>query len=205
MAKSASSRQWLREHAADRYVQLAKREGYRARSAYKLLEIDRRDRLLRPGMTVVDLGAAPGGWSQVCAERIGRKGCLVAVDLLPMEPLPNAVFIQGDFTEGPVLLALAEALGDRQPELVISDMAPNITGIASIDNPRSMYLVELVRDFCLERLTRQGAMLVKIFQGQGFDSYFKDLRTRFVQVQVRKPGASRGRSAETYLLAKGLR
>ncbi len=204
MAKSSSSRQWLREHESDAYVQLARRQGYRARSAFKLLDIDRRDRLLRPGMTVVDLGAAPGGWSQVCAERVGGSGRVVAVDLLPFDPLPKVVFIQGDFTEEPILHAVQTALGDRELDLVLSDMAPNISGIPSADHPRSIYLVEIVRDFCLERLKPKGSMLVKVFQGQGFDSYLRDLRTRFAQVLVRKPKASRGRSAEVYLLARGL-
>jgi 23S rRNA (uridine2552-2'-O)-methyltransferase len=205
MKKSPSSKQWLRRHVNDPYVQRSKREGYRSRSAYKLTEIDARDKLLAPGMTVVDLGAAPGGWSQVAAKTVGAAGRIVAVDLLPMQPIPGVTFVQADFSARSGLQALDAALEGRAADLVISDMAPNLTGIAVTDQARAVELAELARDFALLHLKRGGALLVKIFQGAGYDEYLKSLRRAFEKVVVRKPGASRDESAEQYLLARGPR
>jgi 23S rRNA (uridine2552-2'-O)-methyltransferase len=205
MKKSQSSKQWLRRHVSDPYVQRSKREGYRSRSAYKLTEIDARDKLLAPGMTVVDLGAAPGGWSQVAAKRVGAAGRIVAIDLLPMEPIPGVTFVQADFSARSGLQALDSALEGRAADLVISDMAPNLTGIAVTDQARAVELAELAREFALLHLKRGGALLVKIFQGAGYDEYLKSLRRAFEKVVVRKPGASRDESAEQYLLARGPR
>jgi 23S rRNA (uridine2552-2'-O)-methyltransferase len=189
----------------DPYVQRSKREGYRSRSAYKLTEIDERDKLLKPGLTVVDLGAAPGGWSQVAAKRVGGQGRVIAIDLLAMDPVEGVEFIQGDFAAKKGLAALREALGEGGADLVLSDMAPNMSGIAMSDQARSMELAEIARDFALLHLKREGALLVKIFQGAGYDEYLLSLRRAFEKVAVRKPDASRGESAEQYLLARGLR
>ncbi len=205
MKKSQSSKQWLRRHVNDPYVQRSKREGYRARSAYKLLEIDERDHLLRPGQVVVDLGAAPGGWSQVAARRAGPAGRVVAIDLLAMEPVPGVTFLQADFASKKGLAAVEEALGGRAVDVVLSDMAPNMSGIPVSDQARAMALAELARDFAVLHLQRHGMLLVKIFQGAGYDDYLKSLRRAFEKVVVRKPPASRGESAEQYLLARGLR
>ena len=205
MKKSHSSKQWLRRHVNDPYVQRSKREGYRSRSAYKLTEIDEKDRLLRPGQVVVDLGSAPGGWSQVAARRVGEAGMVVAIDLLEMEPVAGVTFVKGDFTSEKGLAALHSALGGRQADLVLSDMAPNMTGIQVTDQARSMYLAELARDFAQLHLQRDGALLVKIFQGAGYDEYLKSLRRAYQKVVVRKPDASRDESAEQYLLARGLK
>jgi 23S rRNA (uridine2552-2'-O)-methyltransferase len=203
--KSQSSKQWLRRHVNDPYVQRSKREGYRSRSAYKLTQIDDRDRIFKPGQVVVDLGAAPGGWSQVAAERVGRAGLVVAIDLLAMEPVAGVTFVQGDFTRKSGLAALEGALATRQADLVLSDMAANMTGITVTDQARSMYLAELARDFAQLQLQRDGTFLVKIFQGAGYDDYLKSLRRAFLKVVVRKPDASRDESAEQYLLARGLK
>jgi 23S rRNA (uridine2552-2'-O)-methyltransferase len=205
MKKSHSSKQWLRRHVSDPYVQRSKKEGYRSRSAYKLTEIDDRDRLLKPGMVVIDLGSAPGGWSQILAKRVGGIGTLIAIDLLPMEPVSGVTFLQADFTRKAGLEALAHALNGRKADLVMSDMAPNLTGIAVSDQARTMELAELARDFALLHLQREGALLVKIFQGAGYDEYLKSLRREFRKVVVRKPDASRDESAEQYFLARGLR
>jgi 23S rRNA (uridine2552-2'-O)-methyltransferase len=205
MKKSTSSKQWLRRHVNDPYVQRSKREGYRSRSAYKLTEIDDRDRILRPAMVVVDLGAAPGGWSQVAAKRVGAKGTVIAIDLLPMEPVSGVTFMQADFAGEAGLAAVRNELGGRKAGLVMSDMSPNLTGIAVSDQARSMALAELARDFALFHLQREGALLVKIFQGAGYDEYLKSLRQAFEKVVVRKPDASRDESAEQYLLARGLK
>ena len=196
MKKSHSSKQWLRRHVNDPYVQRSKKEGYRSRSAYKLTEIDDRDKLLKPGMVVVDLGAAPGGWSQVVAKRAGASATVVAIDLLPMEPVPGVTFVQGDFTRKAGLDAIEHALNARKADVVLSDMAPNMTGIAVSDQARILDLAELTRDFALLHLKPQGALLVKIFQGAGYDEYLKSLRRAFVKVVVRKPDASRDESAE---------
>ena len=205
MKKSHSSKQWLRRHVNDPFVQKSKKEGYRSRSAYKLTEIDAKDRLLKGGLVVVDLGAAPGGWSQVCASKVGPSGKVIAIDLLEMEPVSGVTFVRGDFGTRKGLEALKAALGARQPDVVLSDMAPNMTGIAMTDQARSMELAELARDFALLHLKSDGALLIKIFQGAGYDEYLKSLRAAFVKVAVRKPAASRDESAEQYLLARGLK
>lgn len=205
MKKSHSSKQWLRRHVSDPYVQKSKREGYRSRSAYKLTEIDERDKLLGPGMVVVDLGSAPGGWAQVLARRLGGSGKIVAIDLLPMEPVSGVTFVQADFGSKPGLAAVEAALGGGKADVVLSDMAPNLTGIAVSDQARTMELAELARDFALLHLKSDGALLVKIFQGSGYDEYLKSLRSEFRKVVVRKPGASRDESAEQYFLARGLK
>jgi 23S rRNA (uridine2552-2'-O)-methyltransferase len=203
--KSKSSRQWLHRHVTDPYVQRSKREGYRSRSAYKLTEIDDKDRILKPGQVVVDLGAAPGGWSQVLAQRLGGSGTIVAIDLLPMQPVAGVTFIQADFTTQKGLREVRAALGERQVDVVLSDMAPNLSGIAVSDQARSMTLAELAFEFAQLHLKRDGAFLVKIFQGAGYDDYLKSLRRAFLKVAVRKPDASRDESAEQYLLARGLK
>ena len=205
MARSKSSARWLREHFTDEYVKRAQEEGYRSRAAYKLLEIQEKDRLLRPGLTVVDLGAAPGGWSQLAARLVGGQGAVIALDVLPMEPLAGVEFIQGDFRETEVLERLMAMLNGRPVDLVISDMAPNTSGIKAVDQPRGMYLAELALDFAGQCLRSGGDLLVKVFQGEGFDPFLKSLRAGFATVAARKPKASRARSAERYLLARNYR
>ncbi|HEB95282.1 MAG TPA: 23S rRNA (uridine(2552)-2'-O)-methyltransferase RlmE [Sedimenticola thiotaurini] len=201
MKKSKSSRQWLDRHFNDEYVKRAQREGYRSRAVYKLLEIQERDRLLQPGQTVVDLGAAPGGWSQMARRIVGDRGRVIALDILPMEPIPGVDFIEGDFREEGPLQALRELLGDGPVDLVISDMAPNVSGVSAVDQPRSIYLCELALEFAREVLKPGGGFLVKVFQGEGFDQYYRELRSSFRKVATRKPKASRPRSREVYLLA----
>jgi 23S rRNA (uridine2552-2'-O)-methyltransferase len=205
MKPSKTSKQWMREHVSDPFVQLAQKEGYRSRAAYKLLEIDARDRLFKPGMVVVDLGAAPGGWSQVAAAKVGRGGKVIALDLLPMDPLAGVDFVQGDFRDDAVLKRLQDLLQGKPVGLVISDMAPNISGVASADQARAMDLAELAMEFALEHLNPEGSFLVKVFQGAGFESFYKLMRSRFTRVVSRKPKASRDRSSEVYLLASGKR
>ena len=196
---------WMKEHVADAYVKRAKAEGMRSRAAYKLEEIARRDRLLKPGAVVVDLGAAPGGWSQVAAERVGPRGRVVALDLLEMPALPGVTFIQGDFHDVKTIEQLERVLGGEKADLVLSDMAPNLSGIAMSDQARAIELAELALDFALKHLKPQGNFLVKTFQGAGFEAFLRGLRGRFGAVAVRKPEASRDRSSEVYLLGKGLR
>ncbi|MBE0620462.1 MAG: 23S rRNA (uridine(2552)-2'-O)-methyltransferase RlmE [Burkholderiales bacterium] len=205
MSRSKTSKAWMREHVNDPYVQKARAEGYRSRAAYKLLELDRKDRLLAPGKLVVDLGAAPGGWSQVAAAKLGARGRLVAVDILPMEPLPGVHFVQGDFREQAVLDALIQALGGSKADLVISDLAPNISGIGVSDQARAMYLAELALEFARQCLKPGGSLVVKVFQGAGFTEFLTAMRKAFAKVGSRKPEASRGRSSEMYLLGKGLK
>ncbi|MDY0050628.1 MAG: 23S rRNA (uridine(2552)-2'-O)-methyltransferase RlmE [Halothiobacillaceae bacterium] len=205
MSRSGSSRRWLREHFQDEYVLRAQREGFRSRAVYKLMEIQERDRILRPGMRVVDLGAAPGGWSQLAGNLIGDKGRLVALDILPMDAFPGVEFIQGDFTEEAVLERLLTVLDGRGVDFVLSDMAPNMSGMDSVDQPRAMYLAELALDFCRRVLNEDGGFLVKVFQGAGFDAYVKEVRQGFSNVTIRKPKASRPRSREAYILARGAR
>jgi len=205
MARSKSSGQWLQEHVNDPYVKQAQRDGYRSRSSYKLLQLNERDRLIRPGMLIVDLGSAPGGWSQVATRLAGERGRVVATDILPMDPLKNVDFIQGDFTTETVLQQVLETLGGQQPQLVICDIAPNISGIDSADQASSMYLVELALDFVRQALAPKGDFVVKVFQGAGSDAYIKDVRGSFDKVFVRKPAASRPRSREVYLAAKGFK
>jgi len=205
MAKSKSSNDWMREHFDDHYVKMAQKAGYRSRATFKLEEIDKKDKLIRPGMAVVDLGSAPGGWSDYALRKMGDKGTVVALDILPMTPLSGVHFIEGDFREDSVLDELNEVLNGQQIDLVLSDMAPNITGVSSIDQPSSMYLVELALDFALNNLSKQGNFLVKVFQGEGFEEYMKAMRDGFQKVITRKPDASRPRSREVYLLGKGLK
>ena len=203
MARSKTSQRWLKEHFNDIYVQKAQQEGYRSRAVYKLMEIQEKDRLIRPGMVVVELGAAPGGWSQYVAQCLGGRGRMIALDILPMDALADVTFIQGDFREQAVLDALYAELGDSAVNLVISDMAPNTSGVRSVDQAKSMYLVELVLDFAQSRLAPGGDFLTKIFHGPGFDTLLRSLKSQFLTVQTRKPEASRARSQETYLLARG--
>lgn len=195
----------MKEHFDDRYVQQRWQDGYRSRASYKLLELDEKDGLLRPGMSVIDLGAAPGGWSQVAAERVEPGGTVIASDILDMDALAGVDFIQGDFTEQPVLDALMDRLGHRRVDLVMSDMAPNMSGMAAIDQPQAMHLVELAHELAISTLAPGGRLLVKVFQGEGFDRYLKALRSDFKRVVTRKPGASRARSREVYLLAEGFK
>lgn len=204
MKPTKTSKAWMSEHVNDPYVQRAKLEGYRSRASYKLLEIIERDHLLKPGMRVVDLGAAPGGWSQVAAKKLAGNGKVVALDLLEMTPLAGVTFIQGDFREEAVLAELVETLGGHPVDLVISDMAPNISGIALADQSRAMHLAELALEFAVQHLKPGGSFLVKVFQGGGFDEYVRAMRGHFKQVATRKPKASRGRTNETYLLGMGL-
>ena len=205
MSRSKTSKAWMREHINDPYVQKAKAEGYRSRAAYKLMELDQKDRLLAPGQLVVDLGAAPGSWSQVAAAKLGARGRVVAVDILPMEPLPGVYFLQGDFREQEVLDALLLALGGSKADLVISDLAPNISGIAVSDQARAMHLAELALEFARQCLKPGGSLVVKVFQGAGFTEFLGAMRKAFATVGSRKPEASRGRSSEMYLLGKGLK
>ncbi len=201
--RSKSSKQWLKRHVSDEFVQLARREGYRSRAAYKLLEISKRDRLLKPGQVVVDLGAAPGSWVQIALARVGSRGCVIALDLLPIEPLPGLVVLQGDFREQAVTDALHAALAGRLVDLVLSDMSPNISGVAVSDQARAMHLAELALDFARGHLKHGGAFLVKVFQGAGFEQFLRGARGSFERVVVRKPRASRGESSEQYLLGIG--
>lgn len=202
MARSKSSRNWLKEHFDDEYVTRAQQEGYRSRAAYKLLEIDGKDKLLKKGMVAVDLGAAPGGWSQIAADKAGDNGLVVALDILPMDPIPDVAVLEGDFREDEVLQQLLDTLGGRPVDLVMSDMAPNISGMKTVDQPRAMYLVELALDLAKTVLKPGGDMLVKVFQGEGFDEYLKACRQHFRKVIIRKPAASRPRSREVYVLAR---
>lgn len=203
MARTKSSGRWLAEHFADPYVKKAHKEGYRSRAAYKLLELNEKDKLFKPGMTVVDLGAAPGGWSQVAVPLVGKNGRIIALDILPMDDLSGVEFIQGDFGEDSVLQQLLELIQGAPIDLVISDIAPNMSGITGVDQPRAMYFVELVADFALQVLKPGGALVMKVFQGEGFDKFLLDLRKQFTSISIRKPQASRSRSPEVYLVAKG--
>lgn len=203
MPRSKQSKKWLKEHFDDPYVKQAQDAGYRSRAVFKLQEIDKKDRLFRPGMTVVDLGAAPGGWCQYAVERLGQSGRVIGLDILEMPPIPGVEIIQGDFTEQAVLDRLLEVVDNKPVDLVLSDMAPNISGMKVVDQPRAMYLVELALEFCQRALAPGGDFLVKMFQGEGSDTYIKTLRQQFERVLVRKPSASRPRSREVYLLARG--
>ena len=205
MKRTRTSKAWMQEHVNDEFVKRANKEGYRSRAAYKLMELDQRDRLIRPGMTVVDLGAAPGSWSQLVAERLKGQGRVIALDLLEMQPMPGVEFIQGDFTEAEVLARLEETLGNQPVDLVISDMAPNMSGVPLVDQARAMHLAELSLEFALQWLKPGGNFLVKVFIGSGFDELVRMMRSQFDKVVTRKPKASRDRSAETYLLGLGRR
>jgi 23S rRNA (uridine2552-2'-O)-methyltransferase len=200
-----AKKSWLEAHRSDHYVQQARAAGYRSRAVYKLMEIDDRDRLFRPGMCVVDLGAAPGGWSQVVAQRLGGRGRVIALDVLPCDPLPGVEFLQGDFMDDEVFEKIVEMVGEGGVDVVISDMAPNISGRGAVDQPRSMYLAELAAGFAGKALRKGGDMLVKVFQGEGFEAYVKRLRAVFAKVAIRKPRASRSQSREVYVLARQFR
>ncbi len=202
---TSSSQRWLREHFSDPYVQRAQKEGLRSRAAFKLEELLAKDRLLRPGMVVVDLGAAPGGWSQIAAAALKGKGRIIALDILPIDAIAGVEILQGDFTEDATLAQLQASLGDQAVDLVLSDIAPNISGVASSDQARSMYLAELVLAFAQEHLVRKGSLLIKLFQGEDFDAYLRELRAAFGKVILRKPKASRDRSREIYALATDFR
>jgi len=202
MGRSKSSHQWLKSHFDDEFVKRAQREGYRSRAVYKLEEIQRKDRILRPGMTVIDLGAAPGGWSQYAAQALRGSGRIIALDILPMEPLAGVEFLQGDFREEAVFARLLERLAGAPVDLVMSDMAPNISGMQAVDQPGSMYLAELAVDFADRVLRQGGVLLFKAFQGEGFDPLVKALRVHYQAIRIRKPRASRPRSREVYVLAK---
>ncbi len=202
MARSRSSGRWLAEHFNDDYVRQAQAKGWRSRAVFKLEEIQRRDRILRPGMTVVDLGAAPGGWSQYAAGQVAPDGQVIALDLLPMDPLPGVTFLQGDFTEAETWRQLQAAVGEREVDVVLSDMAPNLSGTRSVDQPRAMHLAELALDAAGHLLGDGGCFLTKLFHGEGFEAFQKQVRQRFAKVAVRKPRASRARSREVYLLAQ---
>lgn len=203
MARSKQSKKWLKEHFDDPYVKQAQEAGFRSRAVFKLKEIDEKDHLFHRGMAVVDLGAAPGGWCQYARQKLADNDPVVAMDILEMDPLPGVDFIQGDFTEQSTLDLLLSLLGGKRVDLVLSDMAPNISGMKVVDQPRAMYLAELALDFCHRALVPGGDFLVKVFQGEGSDTYLKALREHFKQVLVRKPKASRPRSREVYLLARG--
>lgn len=202
MARSRTSKSWLQEHFNDEYVKRAQKDGYRSRAIYKLIEIDDKDQLLKPGMTVVDLGAAPGSWCELLSQRVGDSGRIFALDILPMDAFADVTFIEGDFTEQSVYDQLVEALAGQPVDLVISDMAPNMSGMKGVDQPKSMYLAELALEFAISVLKPGGVFLTKIFTGAGLDEYKKELRQHFAKIVVRKPKASRARSSEIYLLAK---
>jgi 23S rRNA (uridine2552-2'-O)-methyltransferase len=201
MKRSKSSRQWLDRHFNDEYVKRAQKAGYRSRAAFKLLEIQEKDRVIKPGMRVVDLGAAPGGWRQIACDLVGEKGQVIALDILPMDPIAGVDIIEGDFREDEALAQLRNLLANEPADLVISDMAPNVTGMASVDQPRAMYLCELALDFARESLKPGGGFVIKVFQGAGFDEYIKSVRQSFGRVVSRKPASSRAKSREIYLVA----
>jgi 23S rRNA (uridine2552-2'-O)-methyltransferase len=205
MGRSKSSHRWLQEHNKDHYVKRSQQEGYRSRASYKLLELQEKDRLFKPGMTVVDLGSAPGGWSQVAVKLVGDKGRVVASDILPMDSIAGVDFVQGDFTEEAVFEEILQLLDDGQADLVISDMARNMSGMKAVDQPRAMYLVELALDLASQVLKPEGVFVAKVFHGEGFDSFLQEVKSRFQRVVTRKPDASRSRSREVYLVARGLK
>ena len=203
--KKSSSKAWLKEHREDPWVQQAKREGYRSRACYKLLEVQERDRLIKPGMTVLDLGSAPGGWSQVASALVGHSGRVIASDILPMDTLAGVEFVEGDFTVDEVVEQILNVIGDTPVDMVISDMAPNMSGVNAVDQPRSIYLVELALDMAQRVLAPGGSFVSKVFQGEGFDELFRSARSSFGKVLTRKPKASRPRSREVYLVGKDFR
>ena len=205
MARSKTSKAWLKEHFDDSYVKLAKEKGYRSRASFKLLDIQEKDHLFKKGMTVVDLGAAPGGWSQIAAELVGDNGRVVASDILPMDSLAGVEFVQGDFTEESVLNEILTVMDGELADLVISDMAPNMSGMNSIDQPAAMYLVELALEMAKDVLKPKGNFVAKVFQGEGFDQYLLDVRANFDRVVTRKPDSSRARSREVYIIGRGFK
>ena len=203
MGRSKSSHQWLKAHFDDEFVKRAQRDGYRSRAVYKLEEIQQKDHIIRPGSIIVDLGAAPGGWSQYAAKQLGSRGRIIALDILPMDDLPGVEFIEGDFREDEVIDSLMKTIEGAAVDLVMSDMAPNISGMEAVDQPRSMYLMELAADFAGNVLRKGGDLLFKGFHGEGFDALIRNLRSQYHKVLIRKPRASRPRSREVYVLAKG--
>lgn len=205
MSRSKTSKHWLKEHFDDQYVKQSQADGYRSRASYKLLELQQKDRLFKPGMSVVDLGAAPGGWSQVAADLVGEKGMVVASDILPMQPLAGVEFVQGDFTEEAVLQQILTVLDQRPVDLVMSDMAPNMSGMPDIDQPRAMYLVELAFDLAHQVLRPGGSFVAKVFQGEGADTLLRDMRKKYQSLVTRKPNASRARSREVYWVGRGFK
>jgi len=205
MGRSKSSHQWIQRHVNDEYVKRSQADGYRSRASYKLLEIQERDGLIQPGQVIVDLGAAPGGWSQVAVKLVGHKGRVLATDLLEMDPVQGVDFVQGDFREQAVVDELINLLDGRKVDLVISDIAPNISGMSAVDQPRSMYLCELALDFARQQLKSGGSLVVKVFHGAGFDDFIRDTRTSFSRVVTRKPKASRSKSREVYMVATGFK
>lgn len=205
MSRTKSSQRWMKEHFDDPYVKKSQKDGYRSRAVYKLEELDLKYRLLKPGCTIVDLGAAPGGWSQYAAYKIGSKGKIFALDILPMDPLPDVSFIQGDFREEVVLNELMALIGEQKATLVLSDMAPNMSGMDAIDQPKAMYLAELALELARDVLAEGGSYVVKVFQGEGFDEYIRQCKDSFAKVMIRKPDASRARSREVYVVAQGFK
>lgn len=203
--RSANSSRWLQEHFSDKYVQQAQKKGLRSRAWFKLDEIQQGDKIFKPGMTVVDLGAAPGGWSQYVVSQIDHNGRVIACDILPMDPIVGVDFLQGDFRDEVVLAALLALVGDKKVQVVMSDMAPNMSGTPEVDIPRSMCLVELALDMCRAVLATRGSFIVKVFQGEGFNEYLRDICSLFRKVKVRKPESSRARSREVYIVATGLK
>ena len=203
MKRSNSSQNWLRRHFNDHYVQAAQKAGYRSRAVYKLLEVQEKDRIIRPGQVVVDLGAAPGSWSQIAAPIVGKSGAVIAMDILPIDPINDVSFIEGDFTEQNVHDQLLATLNGREVNLVLSDIAPNMSGMRAVDQPKAMYLAELALDFAQTTLKPGGDFFTKLFQGEGSDDYLRTLRRSFTKVIIRKPKASRPKSSEVYMLAKG--
>lgn len=204
MAGKGSSKRWLREHFNDPYVKQAHTAGLRSRAVYKLREIIEKDKLFKSGMTIIDLGAAPGSWSELAVKCVGKKGRVIALDILPMQPIEGVEFIQGDFNEESILIALLAKIGDAKVDWVISDIAPNMSGVESVDQPRSIAMAELALDFALKVINESsaGGFLVKVFQGEGFDAFLVEIRKHFKKVVIRKPKASRGRSREVYILAR---
>lgn len=205
MARSKSSARWLNEHVNDPFVKQAQKDGYRSRASYKLLEINEKDKLIRPGMLVIDLGSAPGGWSQVASSLVGASGKVIASDILPMDSLPDVTFIQGDFTEDSVFEQILQAIDGDPVDVVISDMAPNLSGISAADQAASIYLIELALDMAQQVLKPKGSFIAKAFQGEGYEAFVKEVRNHFDTVVIRKPDASRSRSREVYVVGKGFR
>ncbi len=205
MARSKSSGRWLKEHVNDPFVKQAQKDGYRSRASYKLLELSEKDKLIKPGMLVIDLGSAPGGWSQIASQLVGEKGRLIASDILPMDPLPEVDFIQGDFTEEDVFNQILALINGRPVDVVISDMAPNLSGISAVDQAGSIYLIELALDMAQQVLKPKGTFVAKAFQGEGYEAFVKQVREHFDSVLIRKPDASRSRSREVYVVGKGFR
>ena len=204
MTKS-KNRDWIKQHINDPYVKQSQKDGYRSRASYKLLEIVEKERMIRPGMTIVDLGSSPGGWSQVASRLVGHEGRVHALDILPMDPIAGVDFIQGDFTEQNVFNDLLLLIGNRPVDLVISDMAPNLTGAKAVDQPAMIYLAELAIDLTVQVMKPEGIFISKVFQGEGFDQFVRHVRTLFNSVSMKKPEASRAKSREVYLVAKGLK